>query len=44
MSVPDSELDEHLCELHAMETPCWKCREDRELERAEQRFEKWRDE
>ena len=26
MSVPDRDIDEHLCELHGHELPCWECR------------------
>lgn len=27
MSVPEHDEDEHLCELHGMEQPCWRCRQ-----------------
>jgi len=44
VSVADCEIDEpELCE-HGQPMPCWQCRREREIERAEQRYERMRDE
>ena len=40
MSLPDHLLDEpDYCEPHGYEMPCWKCRLDRQNERAEERYQ-----
>lgn len=39
MSVAEHELDEpDICE-HGYESPCWHCWQERQIERAEQRYE-----